>query len=215
MTLIGGVKMKRANNKVSLFLIAVSGLFLIFLLAGCSQKSYKDSEELTLAFEPEQDSSDTREPARKTYEVYTGSETETSGSAEEEPDAVSVKERSTGEVVTFKRLDDNVRQKQQKEVCDLNYPLECVGFFSRNGIQYITIKNIGYESKINQVILRFKGKECDPVDVYIETGQIKEFECYEKAQPGTMLSGDLEVRYYQPTTKENKMKTGTLTVMME
>jgi hypothetical protein len=207
---------KRLSLKISLFLIAVLGLFLIFSAVGCSQKSY-DDEEQDLAFKPEQDSSDTRETTSKTYDVYEQAEPETadSDSNSAEDYTVSVKERNTGEVVTFKRIEDTSRQKQQKELCDLNYPLECVDFFSRKGIQYITIKNIGYESKINQVTLRFKGKECDPVDVYIETGQIKEFECYEEAQPGTMVAGDLEVRYYQPTTKENKMKTGTLRVVME
>ena len=140
--------------------------------------------------------------------------------ASEEGSEEIVEERLTVETddsedVTFKKLPDYKRDKAETEICDLDYPIECTKFLAKDGIEYITIKNAGYTSKINDVELRLNGEACDPTGSYIEPGQLKEFECYADEGPDGYVRGDFEMEYYSPIEQRSFVKEGTLVVLME
>jgi hypothetical protein len=116
--------------------------------------------------------------------------------------------------VTLKKLPDYRRDRGVTEKCNMDYPFECSKYLAKDGIVYLTIKNIGYESKKDHVTLYLDSDECDPADVFIETGSTKEFECYVDANLD-YVSGDLEMEYYMPTKDYHDSKSGTLVVMME
>lgn len=138
---------------------------------------------------------------------------------EDEEDAereqLHVKDSSTGETVTLEKIPDYRRDKDMSEKCDMDFPLECVKFLAKDGIEYITIKNAGYNSKLNQVTLTLNNDECDPVETYIEPGQNKDFECFEDADDNGMVVGNLEIEYYSPIEQKHDSKSGVLVVRME
>ena len=115
---------------------------------------------------------------------------------------------------TLTKLRTNIREKGATEKCELPYPLECAKYLANDGIVYITIKNQGYTSKMDDVTLTLNGNECDPASTYIETGQVKEFECFEDANVD-YVSGPLVMTYHSNIEQRDFTKTGSLVVLME
>lgn len=134
---------------------------------------------------------------------------------DEEREQLHVKDSSTGETVTLEKIPDYRREREATEKCDMDFPLECVKFLAKDGIEYLTIKNAGYTSKLNQVTLTLNGDECDPVETSIEPGQNKDFECFEDADDNGMVVGNLEIEYYSPIEQKHDSKSGVLVVRME
>ena len=187
--------------------ILVTAMF----LAGCAV------EEISMMSDEEYEKQASEEPVQKqtistkTYTVDTPKEP--SEEPEEPEERISVKETG-GDTVTLKKLPDYTRDKDISETCVMDYPLECADYLAKDGIIYLTIKNVGYESKLNEVILTLNGDSCDPIDTYIETGHVKEFECYVDPDIDT-VSGNLEIEYYSPIQQKHFTKGGKLTVLME
>jgi hypothetical protein len=193
-------------RKTAIIAILVISLFLM----GCAQQQIKAVSEK----EYESSKSEPAKTTTSTKKTTTETKTYTVESEKEPAQAVTVKESTTGDDVTFKKLDTYERSKELKETCYLAYPIECAKYFAKDGIIYVTLKNVGYGSKINQVTLTFDNEECDPAETYIEPGQNKDFECFVDAN-ADYASGTLEIEYYKPIGKVHESKTGQLAVMME
>jgi hypothetical protein len=194
-------------RKLAIITILIISIFLI----GCAKT------EITTMSDKEYDS----RPA-STEKTYTVAEEKTEQGTtytskegvdeEDKDDTISVSTKD-GDTVTFKKQDTYERSKEMTEECYLPYPLECADYFAKDGVIYLKIKNAGYQSKLNQVVLTLDNDECDPVETYIETGQLKEFECF--SDEPDFVSGTLEMEYYKPIGKVHEIKTGQLVVMME
>lgn len=191
--------------------VMVSVLVILVLLSGCA---YQAAGPLR---EDASSGQDTGVPADEGPAEEPEEEVVVDAPVQDEPEEkehVTV-ETDDGKDVTFEKLPDYEREKDTEEICDMDYPIECAEFFAVDGIEYITLKNAGYGSKIDHVVLRLNGEECDPVDSYIEPGQIKEFECYADAEGDGYVRGDFEMEYYAPIGQMDHLKTGSLVVMME
>jgi hypothetical protein len=205
-------------------LIAIIVIFMF--LAGCAAKEITSADEnqpaakttTTKTTSTTTKSGTTTTKTTATADADTRSNTVTSdpsalGRESDEPARTVTAD--SGEDLTLNKLTDYRRDKAVTEKCDLTYPLGCPKFLAKDGVVYITVKNVGYTSKINDVVVKLDGDECDPVNSYIETGNIKEFECYVSAGSGDVVSGALEVDYYSPIDQKSFVKTGSIVVMME
>ncbi len=134
--------------------------------------------------------------------------------ASEEDDTRSYTDSTTGDTVTFRKVDTYTREKEATEKCDMDFPLECTKYFANSGTVYLTIKNIDYSSKLNEVTLTLNGEDCDPSGSFIEPGQIKQFECYVSSSMD-WVTGTLEMTYYNPMKTLREKKTGLVSVKME
>jgi len=192
-------------------------LLLLVFIIGCGKS------DTSLVKSAASDSSDTA--AKTAYKetgtsgsdsgtTSSGSRQTTSEGRELTGETRTTQESSTGETVTFRKLEDNTRQKETAEKCDMADPLECVEYMASNGIIYLSIKNKAYDSKLDKVTLSLNDDECDPKNTFIETGQIKEFECFDDR---SLVTGTLVMKYYKPMAGEgeNQMRTGSLVVKME
>ena len=208
-------------------LIAIIVIFMF--LAGCAAKEITSADESTPAAKTTTKSTTTTTKAGSTTTKTTTTTTETADSdarsntvtadpsalGRESDEPARTVTANSGEAVTLNKLTDYRRDKTATEKCDLSYPLGCPKYLAKDGVVYITVKNVGYTSKINDVVVKLDGEECDPVNSYIETGNIKEFECYVSASSGDVVSGALEVDYYSPIDQKSFVKTGSVVVMME
>ncbi|MBD3268471.1 hypothetical protein GF373_17525 [bacterium] len=192
-------------KKLTIILLIIATL----LISGCGAKEYREAKaaekQAEQQLEEMQDTADKMEAQAKDMERI---------KEEADSETRTVKETTTGDSVTFKKLPDYTRDKGAEEVCDMDYPFECSDYLAKNGIIYLTIKNIGYESKVDEVTLYLNDDSCDPMDTYIETGQIKEFECYVSPN-AEFVSGELKVEYYTNIKKLNEERKGELAVLME
>jgi hypothetical protein len=187
-------------KKLAILAILIVSMFLV----GCAYTQIgADADDK----EAEKTSTKTREISSKTT---TADEDE-----EEEGEELRVKDTSTGETVTLKKIPDYRRDRDVTEKCDMDFPLECVKFLAKDGIEYLTIKNTGYTSKLNQVTLTLNNDECDPVETFIEPGQNKDFECFEDPDENGIVVGNLEIEYYSPIEQKHDSKSGVLVVRME
>jgi hypothetical protein len=131
------------------------------------------------------------------------------------PAEARVLETDDGTPLTLQKSPDYRRTRAGAEKCDLAFPLECSKFLAKDGVVYVTVKNVGYSSKIDEVVLSLDGEDCDPTESYIETGNIKQFDCYTSAKATELVSGSLEISYHSPIEQKNFIKTGSVVVMME
>jgi hypothetical protein len=201
-------------NKLAMITILVIAAFLF----GCAANEIGTNDD-----EPTTKTTSTKFTATKTTATTakTATTTKTTSTnsyadpahATEETGRVTVPESDTGGSVTFKKLGTGERTKTTTEKCNLDSPLECSKYFANDGIVYIMVKNQGYTSKLNDFVLKLNGEECDPVNTYIETGQLKEFQCF--VTETDVVSGSLEAKYYSPIEQSDFLKKGTIVVLME
>ncbi len=196
-------------RKVALFVMLVIAVLLI----GCATEEIgvKSEEQ----YEQEVSSSEQRESASASGSSAQEEREYVVEDEDEVEERITVKDSGSGDDVTFKKIEDYRRDRDVTEKCDMEYPFECADSLAKDGIIYLTIKNIGYGSKVDEVTLMFDGDECDPVETFIEPGQVKEFECYSDRPAGDVVSGRLEVDYYVPTQKIHQSKGGELVILME
>ncbi|MBI5881232.1 hypothetical protein HZB90_03815 [archaeon] len=189
-------------------------LIIVVFLAGCASQELGSAEEKTTT---------TKTTTAGKTTTTTKTTTSTSSGSEESTDKVitdegahesDIERQVSTSGTTLTKLRTNIREKGATEKCELPYPLECVKYLANDGIVYITIKNKGYTSKIDNVVLTLNGNECDPVSTYIETGQVKEFECFEDAD-ADYASGPLVMTYHSNIEQRDFTKTGSLNVLME
>jgi len=191
----------------------LSLLIVLLLLAGCAAKEITTAGEKTTTT-----TRTTTSPTKATATETTTTKTTTvapSTDVETADVPARIAATETGEKMTFQKVQDVTRTKAGTEKCSMPFPLDCPKYLAKDGIVYITIKNAGYTSKIKDVVLTLDGDDCDPVNSYIETGQIKEFECYVSTQSGNYVTGNIEMNYYSTIDQKSFMKTGTINVMME
>lgn len=191
-------------KKVVIIAILVIAVFLV----GCAK------QEIGVAGEKESTDAPVKTAAQTTAKTAPEEVAKEAAEGETAEEHITVK-TDEGDDVTFKKLPDYRRERDMTEVCDMDYPLKCSKFLAKDGVEYISIKNAGYSSKIDQVVLRLNGEACDPKDSYIEPGQLKEFECYADAEDDGYVRGDFEMEYYAPIGQKDFLKTGSLVVLME
>ena len=188
-------------------------LIMAVLIAGCGvQTTFKGDEGTTKDYYMDK--------AKEIQDIQKGvdlpdEESEDPVDDVDEPEEHRTVSTTDGDSVTFKKLPDYTRDKTVTETCNLDYPIECPKFIAVNGIEYLTLKNAGYGSKINDVVLKLDGEECDPVGSYIEPGQVKEFECFADPDADGIVRGNLEFEYYSPMESRHFLRTGKLIVRME
>jgi uncharacterized lipoprotein NlpE involved in copper resistance len=197
-------------RKMTILAILIISVFLV----GCAEKEITVAKEDATAATKTAATTTASKTATATKTASTATKTTASSddtSEEETRDAVVLTD-TEGQATSVQKLTDyNARPKTSTEVCNLESPLECSKYIAQDGIVYITVKNQGYGSKINDVTLYLSGESCDPSGSYIETGQIKEFECY--VDPlAKFVSGDLAVKYYSPMEDKSFTKTGKIAV---
>jgi hypothetical protein len=205
-----GVQMK----KISIIAILVIAVF----LAGCASQEISSAGEKT-ATKTTTKTTTTPEKTTTTTKTTTSAP---SGSEEDEGRIITdeghyesdIERQVSASGTTLTKLRTNIREKGATEKCDMPFPLACTDYLANDGIIYITIKNQGYTSKIDNVVLTLSGDECDPVSTYIEPGQIKEFECFEDANVD-YVSGPLVMTYHSNIEQRDFTKTGSIVVMME
>ncbi|MFC1742086.1 hypothetical protein ACFL3V_06125 [Nanoarchaeota archaeon] len=209
-------------KKLAMISILVIMIFLIGCVPGYSQyKANKAKNEAEQHLEDVQEEMEKVQAAQEqlnTRTKTTSTKTTTSDDDDEEEEedrVIAMKDEDTGEGFAMKKLEDTSRDKGTREICDMEYPLECVKYQAVDGIVYLSLKNTGYNSKINEVTLYLNGDECDPVETYIEPGQNKDFECYVDDPDADFASGDMEIDYMIPNPDQYFTKGGELNVQME
>jgi hypothetical protein len=199
-------------KKLAIIAILVIAVF----LAGCASQEIGSAEEKTTT------KSTTSGKTTTTTKTTTSASSGSTGSGdriitdeghyESDIERQVTPEGDSG--LTLSKLRTTTREKGTTEKCDMPSPLECSKYMANDGVVYITIKNQGYGSKIDNVVLTLNDQECDPSGSYIETGQIKQFECYEDAGVD-YVSGPLKMTYYSPMADQDYVRTGSIAVMME
>lgn len=196
-------------DKIAIVAVLVLAVFLF----GCAAKEIGIADEQqTASKSTSTKTASTAKTSDSTQDTATNSYADPAH-ATEETGRVTVPESDTGDTVTFKKLGTGERTKTATEKCNLESPLECSKYFASNGIVYIMVKNQGYTSKLNDFVLKLNGAECDPVNTYIETGQIKEFQCFVTEED--VVSGALVATYHSPIEQSDFLKKGTIVVLME
>lgn len=193
-------------------LAVIAILIVAVLITGCGvQTTFRGDEGMTKDYYMDK--------AKEIQDIQKGADIQSEESDNEEvvdePEEHRTVSTTDGDSVTFKKLPDYVRNKDVTEKCDLDYPIECPKFIAVDGIEYLTLKNADYSSKINDVVLKLDGEECDPVGSHIEPGQVKEFECFADPDADGIVRGNLEFEYYSPMASRHFFKTGKLIVRME
>jgi len=192
----------------------ISVIVLLIFLAGCASQELSSAEEKTTT---------TKTTTAGKTTTTTKTTTSTSSGSEESTDRVitdegahesDIERQVSTSGTTLTKLRTNIREKSATEKCELPSPLECAKYLANDGIVYITIKNQGYTSKMDDVTLTLNGNDCDPVSTYIETGQVKEFECFEDAD-ADYASGPLVMTYHSNIEQRDFTKTGSIVVLME
>jgi hypothetical protein len=201
-------------NKLAIIAILVIAVF----LAGCAANEIGTAEKTTTSKTTSTKTASAKTTSTKTASSSGSEETDTPSYADpahatEETGRVTVTESNSGDTTTFRKLGTGERTKTATEKCNMAFPLECSKYFASDGIVYIMLKNQGYTSKLDEFVLTLNGEECDPVNTYIETGQVKEFQCFVTEED--VISGTLEATYHSNIEQSDFLRTGTIVVLME
>jgi hypothetical protein len=186
-------------------------LVIALFLAGCAAEEITTKSDKEYEEESAAKPSTTSKTSTKTSTKTTTTEDEPE---EEEKDTVTLKNSDTGKSTTFTKLGDPFRDKDLTEKCNLDFPFECSRYIAKDSIVYITVKNQGYGSIVEDVTLYLDGDVCDPADTEIEPGQNKDFECYIDPDPNYIIA-DLEIEYYAPAPDLHQTKGGEIVALTE